>query len=478
MKNEKQASNRRGRLILTAGLLAATITIGLIMKLQAADGTHASGWSRAGSGLVSLQARADRTAVLQGDDGNVRLELILTAADVEGRKVSVPTDLLVVLDRSGSMHGEKLEQGRAAIRELIRQLGAKDRFALVTYAYEAELTIALERASQEAKANWESRLYDDDINADGGTNMSHGLDVAYETLRSSRDELRAARIILISDGLANHGDASEQGLIQRAARFTQQEQVLSAVGVGLDFNEFLMSKLADAGTGNYYFVEQTSGLAKVFANEFSASRNTVASALSVTLTPGPGVEVVDVAGYPLERKGGRVTFRPGTLFSGQERRLWVTYRVPTSGIAEFELGAVTADYRSRGEVYTVALEDSAQVACVRSEESYFAGVDKEAWETSVVEESYSRLREVVARAVSEGRRGDAKAEIDAYRQQQEQMNERLESTLVEQNLVEVEELEAQVDDSFQGADQALKQNRFSKTNQAEALKKRRSGSTK
>ena len=96
------------------------------------------------------------------------------------------------------MHGEKLEQGRAAIRELIRQLGAKDRFALVTYAYEAELTIALERASQEAKANWESRLYDDDINADGGTNMSHGLDVAYETLRSSRDELRAARIILIS----------------------------------------------------------------------------------------------------------------------------------------------------------------------------------------------------------------------------------------------------------------------------------------
>lgn len=53
-----------------------------------------------------------------------------------------------------------------------------------------------------------------------------------------------------------------------------------------------------------------------------------------------------------------------------------------------------------------------------------------------------------------------------------------ESTLVEQNLVEVGELEAQVDDSFQGADQALKQNRFSKTTQADALKTRRSGSKK
>ncbi len=474
MKNETQASNRRGRFILTAGLLLGTITIGLIMKLQAADGTHISGWSRASSGVVSLQARADRTAVLQGDDGNVRLELILTAAEVEGRRVSVPTDLLVILDRSGSMQGEKLEQGRAAIRELIRQLGAKDRFALVTYSYEAELTIALERATQAAKTSWESQLQE--IYADGGTNMSHGLDVAYETLGHARDELRASRIILISDGLANHGDASEQGLIQRAARFSQREQVLSAVGVGLDFNEFLMSKLADAGTGNYYFVEQTSGLAKVFANEFNASRNTVASAVSVTLAPGPRVEVVDVAGYPLERKDGRVTFRPGTLFSGQERRVWVTYRVPTSSIAEFELGAITVDYRSGGERYAVALEDSAQVACVYNEESYFAGVDKEAWERSVVEESYGRLREVVARAVSEGRRDEAKAEINAYRQQQERMNEKLKSTLVEQNLVEVEELEAQVDDSFQGADQALKRNRFSKTNQADALKMRRSGS--
>jgi len=239
-----------------------------------------------------------------------------------------------------------------------------------------------------------------------------------------------------------------------------------------------MSKLADAGTGNYYYVEQTSGLNQVFAKEFSASRDTVASAVSVTLAPGPGVEVVEVAGYPLERKDGGVTFRPGTLFSGQERRVWVTYRVPTSGVAEFALGSVTADYRSGGERYVVALEDTGQVACVHNEESFFAGVDKEAWETSVVEESYGRLREDVARAVSEGRHDEAKAEIEVYRQQQERMNQRLESALVARNLVEVSELEAEVDDAFRGANQALKQNRFSKTTQADALKKRRSGSTK
>ena len=58
------------------------------------------------------------------------------------------------------------------------------------------------------------------------------------------------------------------------------------------------------------------------------------------------------------------------------------------------------------------------------------------------------------------------------------MNQRLESALVERNLVEVSELEAEVDDAFQGADQPLKQNRFSKTTQADALNQRRSGATK
>ena len=115
---------------------------------------------------------------------------------------------------------------------------------------------------------------------------------------------------------------------------------------------------------------------------------------------------------------------------------------------------------------------------MQTEESYFAGVDKEAWEVSVVEESYGQLRESVALAVREGRRDEAKASIDAYRQKQEWMNGKLKSALVEQNLAEVEELEADIDDAFQGANQGLKQNRFSKTNQAEALNKRRSGSKK
>ncbi len=256
MTEKTRQSHRRASLLLIAGLLLTTLTAGWILKGQAASRTSSPGWSHAPSaGPVSVRARPDRTAVLAGEDGQVRLELVLAAEKRARRNLSLPTDLLVVLDRSGSMEGEKLEHGLAAIRELIAQVGEADRFALVTYSYEAELALPLSKASRSAKRHWERLL--DGIEADGGTNMSHGLELAYETLRASRGDARAARVILISDGLANHGDSSEQGLTMRAARFTKLEQVLSTVGVGLDFNEYLMSKLADAGTGNYYYLERS-----------------------------------------------------------------------------------------------------------------------------------------------------------------------------------------------------------------------------
>ena len=83
----------------------------------------------------------------------------------------------------------------------------------------------------------------------------------------------------------------------------------------------------------------------VFNDEFAAARETVASGLAVSIRPGSGIEVVDAAGYPLERKGSEVSFRPGDLFAGQERRIWLTLRAPTSAEGEFPLGRFAVSYR-------------------------------------------------------------------------------------------------------------------------------------
>ena len=91
--------------------------------------------------------------------------------------------------------------------------------------------------------------------------MSAGLDLALATVTPLRAAGRSPRVILISDGLANQGDASLEGLVARAQRATRAELPLTTVGVGVDFNETLMTALADAGGGNYYFVERSTELA-------------------------------------------------------------------------------------------------------------------------------------------------------------------------------------------------------------------------
>jgi Ca-activated chloride channel family protein len=428
-----------------------------------------------GSGPVSFTGHLDRSAVQVGGDGLVRMELVLAAARGDNGAVRrVPTDLLVVLDRSGSMDGDKLVHARAAIRELVSQLEPLDRFALVTYSDGAELRIPLATAIPEARQRWLSTV--SEINADGGTNMSAGLDLALATVAHLRAAGRAPRVILISDGLANQGDASHEGLVGRAQRATRAELPLTTVGVGADFNEALMTALADAGGGNYYYVERSTELAPVFAREFGAARATVASAVAVEITPADGVRVLDAAGYPLEESGGRIVLRPGTLFGGQERRVWVTLSVPHDRPADHALGRFALSYKEGDTARTLTFGETPKVACVASADDFFAAVDLPAWERSVTVEGFNKMQDEVAREVKAGRREEAGTLMRAFRRDTEAMNARLRSPEVQKKLDALGQLESQVADAFEGADQKAKQNALSKGSAAAAYDSRRPGS--
>jgi len=428
-----------------------------------------------GGGLVSFTGQLDRSAVQVGGDGLVRMELVLSAARGPERGVRrVPTDLLVVLDRSGSMAGEKLEYARAAIRELVSQLGPDDRFALVTYSDGAELRIPLGVAALETRQGWLATVAR--IEPAGGTNMSSGLDLALENVLRFRAAGRAPRVILISDGLANQGDPTPEGLLGRAKRASQAELPLTTVGVGADFNEYLMTALADAGGGNYYYVERGTELAPVFAREFGAARATVASAVAVEITPADGVRVVDAAGYPLEQSGGRVIVRPGTLFGGQERRIWVTLSVPHDAPADHALGRFALSFKDGETIRTLAFDQTPQVACVGSKEEFFAALDAPAWERSVVVEGFNKMQDEVARQVKAGKREEARAAMEAFRRDAGAINERVQSPAVQKKLDALREMDAKVAGAFEGPDQKDKQNALSKGQAAAAYDLRRPGS--
>ena len=475
-------TTKRSHLLTAGALLLATAAAGAAARGTsrapvAAPANHATTFAAPTTGPVTFTGTLDRTAVLLGHDGLARIELALAAApDDAALHARRPTDVVIILDRSGSMSGEKIAHARAAVRELLAQLGPQDRFALVTYSDDARVAVPLSAVDERLRHAWLGAV--DEIQTDGGTNMSSGLELGLDVIEHGRTDGRVPHVVLISDGLANQGDASPEGLTRRARRAAQGEYMLSSVGVGDDFNEYLMTALADAGTGNYYYVHDPRELGGVFAREFDAARTTVAGGLSVQIEPGPGVRVVDAAGYPLEAAGNAVVFRPGSLFAGQERRIWVTLAVPQQSVGEYELGRFSLAYGEPQSRHSLSFSDVPRIACVQNEDQFYANVDVSAWSRSVVVDGYNKMQDEVARAVKEGSRDKALERVREFKNETAAMNARMRSAPVAGQLRSAEELEARVSRAFEGADQAARQNELSKSTSSQAVDARRAGSKK
>ena len=462
-----------GLVLVTALAGAAARRSGSIEPTLAPDGVRR--FAAASSGPVTFTGSLDKTAVLVGSEPTVRMELVIGG---EARKATsgnhLPTDLVVILDHSGSMGGEKIEHARAAIRELIGRLGPDDRFGLVTYSSGAGIAIEPAKADARAQEGWLATVAG--IGPAAGTNMSSGLDLGIDLIERIRQPGRVLCAILISDGLANEGDPSLEGLVGRAGRTARAEYMLTTIGVGADFNEYLMSALADAGTGNYYYLKNATDLAGVFVREFDAARATIASGLEVRIDPGDGVEVVDAAGYPLEKSGNETVFRPGSVFAGQERRIWVTLRVPNSAAGEHSLGRFSLAYRDGAERSTLTFGQMPRVVSVEREKDFYASVDVDAWTRSVVVDEYNKMQEEVAREVKAGNRAAALSAVKSFRDETGALNARLQAPAVQQRIDSLQKLEAEVASAFEGADQAARQNELSKARSADALDQRRAGS--
>jgi Ca-activated chloride channel family protein len=423
-----ESPSRRRPWQLAFALLAATALCGLVAHARP-NADPANGTRTAGAGLattpittadgpVRFTARLDREAVMDRGDGTVLVELSLHGEDVSAvTPVRTPTDLVVLLDRSGSMEGSAIAHARASTQALLERLGRLDRFALVTYSNGARLDIPLELARGDAQQRWSRQVAA--IAAGGGTDMASGLDLAHRLIARSRESGRSARLILISDGHANQGDATPEGLRHRAVRAIATEYVLSTVGVGDGFDERLMTSLADAGTGNFYYVDDVTRLSHVFSDELLSARETVAQAVTIELAPSPGVSVVETAGYPVESAGNRIVLRPGPLYAGQERRIWLTLAIDEDRRRRADetiaLGEFGVAFQTRaGTAHRVGLEEMPAVRVVHDQTEFAAARDAAAYVEQLRSEGLGSLRAKVARSVAAGDAAQASQYIEEF----------------------------------------------------------------
>ena len=428
------------------------------------------------TGPVTLTGELTQDKILAGGDGTTALSLTLTAEEMpsaENREVR-DVDMVIVLDRSGSMEGTKLNDAKRAVRDLLGRLSSKDRFALVSYSSGVQRhsgLVPVTASTRESLMHQINRVY-----SGGGTNLGAGLQLGINTLMEGGRTGNLGRVILVSDGLANEGITDTAALGNMAGIARKREFGISTVGVGEDFNEALMTAIADRGTGSYYYLSDPAAFASVFEKEFLSARATVASGLEIRVPLVDGVRLTHAAGYPIQIQDGHAVFYPGDLRSGDSRKLFLTLQVPAHADRSYEIRGLTARYRYQNEPASVTLSTPFRIACVKDEKTALSSIRRETWEKKVIQNDYNLLKEEVAADIRAGKPQAAEKRIQEYRTRQEAINVKVQSPAVAENLAqEVTRLEDRVKDTFAGAPSqvAEKQKRNAKALQFEGYQGRR-----
>jgi Ca-activated chloride channel family protein len=198
-----------------------------------------------------------------------------------------PANLVFLVDVSGSMGSpERLPLLKSALKFLVNQLRAQDRVSLVTYASGTQ--VVLEPTSGAHKARIVAAL--DNLSAGGSTSGAAGIALAYSMAEQSYIKGGINRIFLATDGDFNVGVTNFDALKNMAEEKRKSGVSLSTLGFGVgNYNERLMEQLADAGNGNYSYIDTLNEGQKVLVDEMTSTLATIAKDVKIQIEFNPNV---------------------------------------------------------------------------------------------------------------------------------------------------------------------------------------------
>ena len=201
-----------------------------------------------------------------------------------------PLNLSLVLDRSGSMQGEKMVRACEATQYCIEQLLPDDRVSVIIFDDNIELLIPSQPATHKAKLKGLLA----EVFARGTTALHEawvrgGIQVSEHLVEPAIN-----RVLLITDGLANVGETNPDRIIDQARGLCARGVSTSTIGIGADFNEDLLVPMAQAAGGNAWHVEQPTDMQRIFAVELEGLVAQVAHTVTLGLVPSDGVKLSDL----------------------------------------------------------------------------------------------------------------------------------------------------------------------------------------
>ena len=362
-----------------------------VIALAAACGAFILAPGQVSAAEVKIGAELGHSAIARKSQDRVYLRLSLKTLAADKKRVRAPVNVALVIDRSGSMSGERLAAAKKGAHAALERLGGTDIVSLVSYNHEVEVLHRAGELSEGRKAiEREVNLLD----ASGTTALYAGVKEGGEQVKAFRSDVKVNRVVLLSDGLANVGPSSPGELAALGRELAGKGISVSTIGLGLEYNEDLMQRLAASSDGNHAFVERPSDLAEIFDREFGDAVSTAARDIIITIECKAGFKPTRVLGRDAEVAGNRVTLKLNQLQADNERYVVVELdpSAATTSAGEGEVASVGIDY--------LDLDSGARAEAKTSATVRFTDDAKEA-DASVNKSVMSQVTEQVATENSE-----------------------------------------------------------------------------
>ncbi|MFN8111870.1 MAG: VWA domain-containing protein [Solirubrobacterales bacterium] len=274
---------------------------------------------------MKINAKLDFDLVAVESEDTVHVLLDLTAPTPESTEARPPATLQVVLDRSGSMAGDRLEAALVAIDRLLNRLGPEDRFGLVMFDDQVQVPVAAGPVGDGSHA----RAVLPQIFAGGMTDLASGYMRGIQEAQRVTPDDGSATLVLLSDGHANTGVTDWATLEQFAAGAQRARVSSSTVGIGLGYDEDLLAVIARGGSGNTHFAESGDDAGAALASEVEGLLTESVQAVSLTVRPSDDVSAVRLYNdLPATSIDGGFMVELGNLHAAEQRRLILEADVP------------------------------------------------------------------------------------------------------------------------------------------------------
>ena len=306
-----------------------------------------------------------------------------------------PLDLAFVVDRSGSMAGGKLDLARKGVEHALRLLDNRDTVSLVIYDDQIETLLGQRPFDRAAHSEATRRLAR--VQPRGSTDLAGGWLAGCQEVAPIADGARIVResaakpicrAMLLSDGLANVGMSDPAEIATHAAELFRRGISTTTLGVGDDYDENLLARMADVSGGHFHHIADASRIPDVFAGELGEMLQVALRDASLALRVPESWTVHLLNDLPVERADGWIVLHLGELASGEQRALVWAIELPEVDHGRREEIEIRVRWRDQEGVHWFEQTDSHTL-----EASLDAGELDEQVQDAIAEQLGARARD-------------------------------------------------------------------------------------